>query len=286
MNGYVYLDKRILDWEWWDDVNTYRLFTYLILSANYKESKFMGAEIPRGSLAISLPKLSENISLTIRQTRTALEHLKSTGEVTVKRHAKFSIISVNNYDKYQTSDRRNDSQTTEDRHDERQSSDRGATGNRQHQKEYKESKKEKKYIKGDFHFSDDEILQAAFNDFLEMRNANKHPMTERAIEMLRTKLNNLSKDPKIQADILDQSVFHAWQDLYELKPDFVSIRNNDKEKPPDRNAGLQKRLPYPEGAPDDSEEMRLYDEDRARHKFDDGWRINDDGYWININGTI
>lgn len=58
------------------------------------------------------------------------------------------------------------------------------------------------------------------------------------------------------------------------------------EKPPDRNAGLQKVVEYPEGMPDDSEEMRIYDADMDAHPYDDGWRINDDGYWVNINGTV
>ena len=56
--------------------------------------------------------------------------------------------------------------------------------------------------------------------------------------------------------------------------------------PPDRNAGLQKSVDMPEDAPEDSEEWKRYVEDCDTHRYEDGWRINDDGYWINTNGNI
>ena len=76
----------------------------------------------------------------------------------------------------------------------------------------------------EYDFSDSEIVQSAFNDFLDMRNAIKKPMTERAIQQLKKKLEGLSQDEYTQADILDQSVFKTWQDIYALRPDFVSMR--------------------------------------------------------------
>ncbi len=89
-------------------------------------------------------------------------------------------------------------------------------------------KKEKVFLK-EYDFSDSEIVQSAFNDFLAMRNAMKKPMTERAIQQLKKKLEGLSQDEYTQADILDQSVFKTWQDIYALRPDFVSMRDR-KEK--------------------------------------------------------
>ncbi len=113
---YIKLSRKILEWEWWHDINTCRLFIHMLLKANWKEGKFQGKVIPRGSFVSSLPKLSEETQLTIREIRTAISHLKSTGEVTCKSYSKFTVFTVNNYCLYQASDTQNDSQATDKRH--------------------------------------------------------------------------------------------------------------------------------------------------------------------------
>lgn len=62
-------------------------------------------------------------------------------------------------------------------------------------------------------------LQPALQEFLKMRKAIKKPMTERAFEMLLNKLNKMSQDTQVQIKILEQSILHCWQDVYELKSD-------------------------------------------------------------------
>ena len=123
MSGYIKLEKKILNWEWWSDINTFRLFMYLLLVANWTDGTFQGVTIKRGQRATSLDRLSTGTGLSIRQTRTALKHLETTGEVTIKRHAKFSVVTINNYDKYQTSDTVDDKETTGNRQAKRQTND-------------------------------------------------------------------------------------------------------------------------------------------------------------------
>lgn len=101
MNGYIKLHLKFLEWEWYKNTNTKVLFIHCLLKANWKESKFMGIEIPRGSFVTSLANLAEETGLTIRQARTAIDHLISTGELTSTNYNKFRIITVKNYDKYQ-----------------------------------------------------------------------------------------------------------------------------------------------------------------------------------------
>lgn len=110
MNGHILLNRKILDWEWWDDVNTYRLFTYMLLIANWKDGKFKGIDIPRGSFVSSISKLSMETNLTVDEVRTALKHLKSTGEITSKSHSKFTVFTVENYGKYQANPKQNTEQ--------------------------------------------------------------------------------------------------------------------------------------------------------------------------------
>lgn len=113
---YIKLSRKLLVWEWYGNINTCRLFIHMLLKANWKEGRFEGKVIPRGSFVSSLPKLAEETQLTIREIRTAISHLKSTGEVTCKAYSKFTVFTVNNYCLYQVSDTQNDRQATDKRH--------------------------------------------------------------------------------------------------------------------------------------------------------------------------
>lgn len=100
-SGFVKIHRKFLDWEWYKDHNTFRVFMHCLLMANWKDGKFMGQVIPRGSFATSYTQLAEQTSLSVKNVRTALNHLKSTGVVAIKSTSQFSIITVLNYSQYQ-----------------------------------------------------------------------------------------------------------------------------------------------------------------------------------------
>lgn len=112
---YIKLSRKILDWEWYGDVNTCRLFIHMLLKANWKDGRFQGVDVPRGSFVSSIAKLSAETSLSVREVRTALSHLEQTGEVTHKGQAKYSVFTIKNYSLYQSSDMLTDKQPTSKR---------------------------------------------------------------------------------------------------------------------------------------------------------------------------
>lgn len=114
VSGYIKIDRKILNWEWYKNLNTCRLFFHLLLKANWRDKKFEGKVIQKGSFVSSFQKLSQETGLTIREIRTAINHLKSTGELTVKTYSKYSLFTVNNYCQYQIIDTKNDIQTTDE----------------------------------------------------------------------------------------------------------------------------------------------------------------------------
>lgn len=99
--GFIKLHRSILKWEWFHDDNTFKVFIYLLLNANWEDSRFRGYEIPKGSLVIGYTALSKNLGISKQSVRTAISHLKSTGEITIKSTNKFSIATIVNWDKYQ-----------------------------------------------------------------------------------------------------------------------------------------------------------------------------------------
>ena len=101
MAGWVKVHRSLLEWEWWHDHSTLRLFLYLILTANIEDKQWQGVEVKRGQIITSRAKLSAGTGLSEKQIRTSLDKLKNAGSVASKSASKYSIITVCNYDNYQ-----------------------------------------------------------------------------------------------------------------------------------------------------------------------------------------
>ena len=99
--GYIKLHRSILGWEWWGDANTTRVFLWLLLNAQWEDSRYRGVEIPKGSLIAGRKIIAEEFGISERNVRTSLNHLKSTNEITIKSTNKFSVITIVNWEKYQ-----------------------------------------------------------------------------------------------------------------------------------------------------------------------------------------
>jgi len=110
--GYIKLNRKMLNWEWFPDSNTVHVFLYCLLNANWKQGEFHGVNIDRGQFATSLARMSNDTGLSIQNVRTALKHLESTGELTSKSQGKFRIISISNYCRYQDANKESNSELT------------------------------------------------------------------------------------------------------------------------------------------------------------------------------
>ena len=110
--GWIKLHRSLLDWEWWHDINTYRVWSWCLLRANYDNQKFMGVDVPAGSFVSSWPNMAKETGLTVQNCRTAIKHLKSTDELTVKRYHDFSVFTVVKWKQYQVDQQSTNSQPT------------------------------------------------------------------------------------------------------------------------------------------------------------------------------
>ena len=99
--GYVKFDRKIKDWGWYTDLATFKLFFHLITFANYADGEYLGIPVKRGQIARSYAQLAKETGLSLSVLRTAINHLTLTQEVAQEKHTKFSIFTVNNYNRYQ-----------------------------------------------------------------------------------------------------------------------------------------------------------------------------------------
>lgn len=228
MCGFIKIDKKILEWEWYKDEHTKNFFFHCLLKANSKDERFKGIVIERGQFIASLSVLSDELFLTVNELRTAIKHLKTTGEITVKTYPKFSVFTVVNYDLYQC-ESQVESQanhrllvaTEKEKEDKKMSS--MSMPNKAESNGSKSQKKEPVA-----YYPNDKLLDSAFKEFLVMRNKIKKPLaTKQAMTRIRNKIEKLSGgDNNLAILILNQSTDHCWQDVYPLKEEIQKQTNN------------------------------------------------------------
>lgn len=101
MSGFIKIHRKLLKWGWYSDPNTFRVFMHLLLAASYEENEFRGHKILPGQAVIGRKQLARDLGISEQSVRTALEHLKSTNEITIKATNKFTVVTIENWGKYQ-----------------------------------------------------------------------------------------------------------------------------------------------------------------------------------------
>lgn len=225
--GWIKLNGKILKWEWWDDPVTAHLFVHLLLKANWKDGRWRGIDVPRGSFITSTEKLANETGLSIQQIRTALKKLEETGEVNKQTTSRYTHIFVQNYCLYQDEQQAN--QQAKQQASNKQITNKQQANNKQAttiedyiktnktKEEGKTLTDDKTYKDGVF-FPNDEKLNSAFADYVDTRKKIKSPMTDRAVDLAISKLMKLSNgDNDTAIEILNNSIVNGWKGLYPLK---------------------------------------------------------------------
>ena len=130
---FIKIDRNMKRWRWFKNTKTLIVFLWLLLEANVVDHEFEHEIIHRGEVATSLKTIGNSTGLTIQEVRTAILHLKSTGEITSRQRHKYQVISITNYCDYQ--DVQHGKQ-----HKPQHSFNRQSTGNQQQYKNDKNGK--------------------------------------------------------------------------------------------------------------------------------------------------
>ena len=198
MEGWARFHRKIEEWEWYTDSNTFRLFFHLVLKANHADGNWRGQEVKRGQHITSIGKLGDALDLSPKQIRLALDKLKNTGEIETLGTNRNTVITVVNYGFYQ------DKEQEKGKPKGTQKANKGHTkGNKQEEEECKNENKTP--------------LDLAIEDFKMHRKQMKAPMTDRAVTLFTNSLNKLATTDEEKIAVINQSIEHGWKGVFELK---------------------------------------------------------------------
>jgi len=110
--------------------------------ANHKQAKWQGNVIERGQLITSLDHIALDLKLSIQQVRTALSKLKKSKNITVKATNRFTMVSVCNYDTYQSGEVAINTPTNKQATNEQQTDNKQITTNKNDKNEINEKNEE------------------------------------------------------------------------------------------------------------------------------------------------
>lgn len=238
MEGWIKVHRKLVDWEWYNDINVKVVFLHLLLTANHKEKQWKGQTILRGQKLTSIEHLADDVGLTIQQTRTALKKLKSTHEITIKTTNKNTLITIEKFNNYQfeidEDNKQNNKQFNNLITNNQQTNNKQITTNKNEKNDNNDNiKKEKNKKRKTFEEvlaenNCSEELEITVRDFIDMRKTIKKPMTSKALELLFRNLEKLTNLEEEKIAILNQSIEHGWQTVYPLKTN--NMRNSSKSE--------------------------------------------------------
>lgn len=257
--GWIKLHRQLQECPLWygERFSKGQAWVDLLLLANHKEKKilFNGEMmvIERGQYLTSMVKLAEKWCWNRKTVATYLDLLEKDKMITRVSDNNKTIITIENYEVYQGFDDDNGQligqpigqligQQRGNSLDNSLDSRMDTNNNVKNDKNVKNERNNIPPIspKGGkakaktetVYYPDDEKLNQAFADFVEMRKKIKKPMTERALTLAMNKLKKLSEVPfadsmdnDLAIQILEQSTMNCWQDLYPIKD---SNSNNKK----------------------------------------------------------
>jgi len=110
--GFISIHREILNFEWYTEPLTVRLYIHLLIKANHKKTFYRGEEIKRGQVYTGRKQLAKETGLTEQNIRTSLKNLIVTKHLTIDSTSHRSVITLKNYNKFQQPNQQSNQQVT------------------------------------------------------------------------------------------------------------------------------------------------------------------------------
>lgn len=187
-NGFIKIHRSMLEWEWHDDVNMLSVFVHCLMLANWKDGRYHGQLIPRGSFVTSNRHLSQKTGLSPATVNRCLHRLQETGEIELNVKHFYTIVSVRNYAVFQDSE-----DVPRDERETQVKRKRNASETQVKPIEERKKERSKEVIKKNTKRKRNEVLPEYWNPN-PIRDANPIPATQDEIEEIKQRLKGESKE--------------------------------------------------------------------------------------------
>ncbi len=245
-NGYIRLHRSLTGWRWYREPKTLALWLYILLNTNYEPHDMGDRTIERGQMATSLASLSKHTGLSVQEVRTAVGKLKKTGEIVVWSNRHMTIITVPNYDKYQSVDEigkqiDNRPSTNHQQTGNKQSTDRQQSTNNNGKKIKKQKSKNIPPLPpyDEFGFSD--ALKSSLDDWFSYKSQRGDSYTpiglRKLLSVVKRECGRLGEQTVIGR--IDQAIASGWQGM---NLDTLEVRNGDSNGHAQNFASLAERI--------------------------------------------
>jgi hypothetical protein len=204
-NGFIKLWRKSLEAGWLKNHKLWVFWSYCLMKASYKEYDaiigFQTIHLMPGQFIFGRKKASKEIKMTEQSIRTCLDFLCKAQNLTIKTTNKFSVITIVNWDTYQSNENENNQQSNQ------QLTNKQPTTN--HIQELKELKEIKKSL-----MLPGWLDQNLWDDFKEHRRKLRKPMTLRAEEMVIKKLTFLREQGHDPKHLISLALERGWQSVF------------------------------------------------------------------------
>lgn len=245
-SGWIKLHRKLLDNPLvMKDSEYFQVWVYLLLKASHAEYPvFFGGEkinLLPGQLITGRKKIAADTGIDENKVFRILKALKTEQQIEQQVSNKNSLISIVRWSEYQSCEQQDAQQVNS----KRTASEQQVNTNK--------NIKNNKNVKNDKNNHEDELLmvcellgkhdyslfgeehtgelQATILSFIEFRRKIKKPMTEKAVDLLISKLKKLSNSIPEQIEILNQSIINGWQGIFPLKDQTTKKGGTSNERP-------------------------------------------------------
>lgn len=226
-NGFIKLHRKLVEWGWYSDSVVKDVFLHILMLASFKNTTYMGLEIKPGQAIIGRKRMAQDLGFSEQQIRTALNKLKSTGEVSLNSTNKFTVATVANWEQYQHGGEESNQPSTNNQ----PTNNQQITNNQPHLKNVKNVNNINtargracvRHADGVSFLGDvPEDLKEALEDWIAMRKKIKKPVTSKeAVKRALSRLDKLASSTDEKIAIVNQSVDNCWQGFFALKESAV-----------------------------------------------------------------
>lgn len=116
--GWIKLfSSKFLNWSWYQDTPVKCVFLHCLLKADHPDTTYKGIPVKSGQFVTSLSKLSDELGMSKQVIRTALNKLIIDHNINTIITQKQTLITVENWGKYQSDKKTGNTKTAQYQHD-------------------------------------------------------------------------------------------------------------------------------------------------------------------------